>query len=76
MPIINSAWFHPLSVVGFDGVGPAGFAAYDLTTVQQPVTSMTKATVSILLARLNDSELPPEERVFAGVKKDGSSARI
>ena len=65
-----------LSVVGFDGVGPARYAAYNLTTVQQPVERMTQATVAMLLERIKDPQLPPEERIFAGTKVAGGSARL
>ena len=65
-----------LSVVGFDGVGPARYAAYNLTTVQQPVERMTQATVSMLLERIEDPSLQPEDRVFAGVRIRGGSARL
>ena len=65
-----------VSVVGFDGVGPAAYAAYLLTTVSQPVARMTEAAVSMLLERIEDSELPPEKRVFSGVRIRGGSARL
>ena len=65
-----------LSVVGFDGVGPACYAAYNLTTVRQPVERMTQATVALLLERIEDPQLPPEERIFAGAKIAGGSARL
>lgn len=65
-----------ISVVGFDGVGPARYDAYALTTVQQPVERMTQATVAMLLERIDDPELSPEERVFAGLKITGDSARL
>ena len=65
-----------MSVVGFDGVGPASFAAYALTTVQQPVERMTKAAVAMLLERIDDITISPEERVFAGIRIPGESARL
>lgn len=65
-----------LSVVGFDGVGPASYAAYDLTTVRQPVRRMTEAAVSMLLERIEDHHLSPEKRVFSGVRVPGSSAQV
>ena len=65
-----------VSVVGFDGIGPSSFAAYQLTTVQQPVDRMTKATVAMLLERIEDKTISPEERVFAGLKVRGNSARF
>ncbi len=65
-----------LSVVGFDGVGPALWKSYDLTTVRQPVRRMTEAAVSMILERVEEPELPPEKRTFSGVLVKGGSARI
>ena len=65
-----------ISIVGFDGVGPSFFAAYQLTTVQQPLSRMTKATVDMLIERIEDKSVSPEERVFAGLKVTGNSARL
>ena len=65
-----------LSVVGFDGVGPAQWESYDLTTVRQPVRRMTEAAVAMILDRVEEPELPPEKRTFSGVLVKGGSARI
>jgi DNA-binding LacI/PurR family transcriptional regulator len=65
-----------VSIVGFDGVGPAKFAAYNLTTVRQPVGRMTEAAVSMLIDRIDDPDLSPEKRVFSGERIRGSSARM
>jgi len=65
-----------LSVVGFDGVGPAQWQSYDLTTVRQPVRRMTEAAVSMILERVEEPELPPEKRTFSGILVDGGSARL
>jgi len=65
-----------LSVVGFDGVGPAQWESYDLTTVRQPVRRMTEAAVSMILERIENPELPPERRTFSGILIDGGSARM
>ncbi len=65
-----------LSVVGFDGVGPAQWESYDLTTVRQPVRRMTEAAVSMILERVEHPELPPERRTFSGILVDGGSARM
>jgi DNA-binding LacI/PurR family transcriptional regulator len=40
-----------VSVVGYDDVPPAAWPAYDLTTVRQPSTGWSQATVDILLTR-------------------------
>ena len=65
-----------VSVVGFDGVGPAAYAAYRLTTVSQPVARMTEAAVSMLLEHIGDPALPPEKRTFSGLRIRGGSARL
>ena len=65
-----------LSVVGFDGVGPATWLAYQLTTVRQPVRRMTEAAVAMLIERIEQPELLPEQRLFAGELLPGRSARL
>lgn len=65
-----------VSVVGFDGIGPAKFDAYALTTIRQPVARMTDATVSMLLDRIDQPDLAPEKRVFSGERLAGRSARL
>ena len=65
-----------ISVVGFDGVGPARFAAYDLSTVRQPVGRMSEAAVSMLIDRIENPDLTPEKRVFSGDRVRGGSARL
>jgi DNA-binding LacI/PurR family transcriptional regulator len=65
-----------LSVVGFDGVGPAAWPSYRLTTVRQPVRRMTEAAVTMLLERIANPDLPPEVRSFTGSLIEGRSARL
>jgi DNA-binding LacI/PurR family transcriptional regulator len=65
-----------ISIVGFDGVGPARYAAYDLSTVRQPVGRMSKAAVSMLIERIENPDLTPEKRVFSGDRILGGSARL
>ncbi len=65
-----------ISIVGFDGVGPAGYAAYDVTTVRQPVRRMTEAAISMLLERIENPEITPEKRSFSGLRIRGGSARF
>jgi DNA-binding LacI/PurR family transcriptional regulator len=65
-----------LSVVGFDGVGPAEWLSYNLTTIRQPVRRMTEAAVSMILERVEQPELQPEKRVFSGIMIAGGSARL
>jgi DNA-binding LacI/PurR family transcriptional regulator len=65
-----------LSIVGFDGVSPAGWLAYQVTTVRQPVRRMTEAAVSMLIERIERPDLSPEQRLFAGELLPGASARL
>ncbi len=65
-----------ISIVGFDGVGPARYAAYDITTVRQPVHRMTQSAASMLIERIEDPELSPEKRSFSGKLIRGGSARL
>ena len=63
-----------IAVVGFDGVAPATWASYQLTTVRQPVGRMTQAAVAMLLERIEDPALGPERRSFSGELLRGASA--
>jgi DNA-binding LacI/PurR family transcriptional regulator len=65
-----------LSIVGFDGVGPASWLAYQVTTVRQPVRRMTEAAVSMLIERIEQPGTLPEQRLFAGELLAGQSARL
>ena len=44
---------HDVSVVGFDDIPSAGWAAYSLSTVQQPVDEMIEATLELLEKKLS-----------------------
>ena len=65
-----------ISIVGFDGVGPAAWPSYCLTTIRQPVRRMTDAAVTMLLERIANPGLPPEVRSFTGSLIEGRSARL
>jgi len=65
-----------LSIVGFDGVEPAAWPSYRLTTIRQPVKRMTDAAVTMLLERIANPKLPPEVRSFTGSLIAGRSARL
>ena len=65
-----------ISIVGFDGVGPAAWPSYRLTTIRQPVRRMTEAAVTMLLERVESPALPPEMRSFTGALVEGGSARL
>lgn len=65
-----------ISIVGFDGVAPAEWASYQVSTIRQPVRRMTDAAVSMVIERINDPSLPPETRSFAGGLILGNSAKL
>ena len=65
-----------ISIVGFDGVGPASWASYRLTTLRQPVQRMAEAAVTMLMDRIENPGLPPERRVLSGQLVEGTSARL
>ena len=67
---------NDISIVGFDGVGPARYAAYDVTTVRQPVHRMTQSAASMLIERIENPELSAEKRSFSGKLIRGGSARL
>lgn len=65
-----------ISVVGFDGVAPAKWQSYNLTTVRQPVGRMTEAAVAMLVERIEDGSVGTERRSFSGDLVRGASARL
>ncbi len=65
-----------LSVVGYDGVAPAKWRSYRLTTVRQPVGRMTEAAISMLIERIEKPDLGAERRLFSGDLIRGESARL
>jgi len=65
-----------ISVVGYDDVPLAGWAAYDLTTLRQPVNRMVEATVDLMLRQI-ETDTPKAERIeIAGDLILRGSARI
>ncbi len=65
-----------VSVVGYDDVPMAGFAAYDLTTVRQPVGRMVKATVAALVNQIEVKSAQAEVTEIDGPLILRGSARI
>ena len=56
-----------LSIVGFDDIDMAGWEAFNLTTMRQPLAEMARASARLLLERIaSESEEPaaPTRRVF------------
>ena len=65
-----------MSIVGFDGSGPAAWESYRLTTIRQPVGRMTEAAAAMLIERIHDPLYPAEQRLFSGRLIEGASARL
>jgi DNA-binding LacI/PurR family transcriptional regulator len=65
-----------ISVVGFDGIEPAKWASYALTTIRQPVRQMATAAVDLLAECITNPSRSPEQRFFSGVLVSGSSAKL
>lgn len=65
-----------LSVIGFDDIPMAAWAAYDLTTIRQPVDAMIAATLAVLQARLDAPEAAPDIRLIPGALVARGSARL
>lgn len=51
-----------LWVIGYNGLAMSGWAAYDLTTVQQPIERMAEISVDLLLKRINGVHAPTPQR--------------
>ncbi len=62
-----------VSVVGFDGIGAARFASYELTTIRQPIGRMAEAAVNMMLTRIEKPETSMEKRVLTGSFIQGTS---
>ena len=65
-----------VSVVGYDDVPMADWAAYRLTTVRQPVGRMVEATVETLLGQVEDPDRPAQRIEIEGPLVIRRSARI
>jgi DNA-binding LacI/PurR family transcriptional regulator len=55
-----------IAIVGYDDVPLAAWAAYNLTTVRQPLNRMVEATVDMLLAQIDEGEMAPRRVEFSG----------
>ncbi|MEW6999140.1 LacI family DNA-binding transcriptional regulator [Colwelliaceae bacterium BS250] len=66
---------NDMSVVGFDGISPASWFTYQLTTVKQPMEQLTKAAVDMLIERIENPDSSPESRVLSGTFIEGKSVK-
>jgi DNA-binding LacI/PurR family transcriptional regulator len=53
-----------VSIIGFDDIPMAGWEAYQLTTIHQPVNRMIATTMALLRERLENPELAPETKLI------------
>ena len=51
-----------LWVIGYNDISISGWAAYDLTTVYQPITDMARISVELLLQRIEGTQGPSPQR--------------
>jgi DNA-binding LacI/PurR family transcriptional regulator len=65
-----------ISLVGFDDVGPAAWRSFDLTSFSQPVDPMVDATVSTMLALIEQPNQPPRHLIARGELIVRGSARL
>lgn len=65
-----------VSIVGFDDIAAAAWPSYDLTTVRQPVETMTAEAISILLDQMDRPDAEPVSVRVPGQLIIRSSARI
>lgn len=65
-----------VSIIGYDDVPNAAWAAYDLTTVRQPVNRMVAATVDTLLFEIEDGATPGAVTQIDGPLVVRGSARV
>ena len=65
-----------LSVVSYDDVSAASWAAYDLTTVRQPANQMVRETIDLLLGKIDDPDSPQCRIEIEGQLIVRGSARV
>ncbi len=65
-----------LSITGFDGIAPAGWLSYNLTTLRQPMQHMTTAVAEMLTALIRDGSRGAERKLFPATVVDGATARL
>ncbi len=65
-----------VSVVGYDDVPMAAWAAYGLTTLRQPVNRMVEATVAALLDHIEGGSAAPTKTKIDGPLMVRTSARL
>ncbi|MCB1488354.1 MAG: LacI family DNA-binding transcriptional regulator [Bauldia sp.] len=65
-----------VSIVGFDDIAAAAWPSYDLTTVRQPVETMTAEAIAILIDQMDRPDAAPVSIRVPGELVIRSSARV
>ena len=65
-----------VSIVTFEGSGPAGWRGYQLTGMRQPIRQMAVAAVDILLDQITNEYHVAEHRLLAARFVEGTSAKL
>jgi len=65
-----------LSITGFDGMAQAGWLSYNLTTLRQPVHTMTLAAAEMLTGLIRSNAVGGERRMFTATLIEGATARL
>ena len=65
-----------LSIIGFDDIPAAGWSAYSLTTIRQPVNRMIDATLALIADQLKSPPTQPVVKLIPGYVVKRNSARI
>ncbi|MBS1254196.1 MAG: HTH-type transcriptional regulator DegA [Anaerolineales bacterium] len=65
-----------LSIIGFDDIPAAGWSAYSLTTIRQPVNQMVAATLEVLTEQVEHPEAKPVTKLAPGTLIPRTSARL
>lgn len=65
-----------LSLVAFEGFGPATWESYQITGMRQPMAEMTASAIDVLLARIGHPERSVERRSFLPIFVPGATARL
>ena len=55
-----------LRIVGFDNIAMAGWAAYRMASIDQPVDLLAHQAVALLLRRMEQPNATPQRRVVPG----------
>ena len=55
-----------IAVIGFDGLPQSGWAAHDLTTIEQPLPAMLGRALDLLQARMMEPGMPDETVTLRG----------